>query len=222
MTALEPGRESRPPGDRLDHAVVIALAMAAGALAVAGLTSQRLGVPVALWVAAGGAVPLSLGMLLIAAERGRRVRESERVKRRETATVLAEKLAEARSRSEAQKAAEPAEPAGPAEPVEDVVVVGSVPYPTDEPILSVVPDVVETPEPGPGDAAAPECSSIDRVAQLEETIVDLNRQVDELTRVIRGASRGVRAARPGRHSGPPETPEPKPEPELREMTEEPA
>jgi hypothetical protein len=207
MTALEPGRDSRPPGDRLDHAVVIALAMAAGALAVAGLTSQRLGVPVALWVAAGGAVPLSLGMLLIAAERGRRVRETERVKRRETAAVLAEKLAEARRRAEA---AEPWDaPPVVESPPEAVDVVGSVPYPTDEPLLSLVPESDPDDDgPAPVDAGKPvipECSSIDRVAQLEETIVDLNRQVDELTRVIQGASRGARAARSGRHSGPPET-----------------
>jgi membrane protein implicated in regulation of membrane protease activity len=210
MTALEPGRESRPPGDRLDHAVVVALGLAAAALAVAGLTSQRLGVPVALWVAAGGAVPLSLGMLLIAHERARRVRETERIKRRETAAVLAEKLAEARRRSESIDGAQPI--------IGDDV--SQVPYPTDlppEPVLEVVADpdpesvsqLAEMPE-----DPAPECASIERVAQLEETVVNLNRQVEELAEVIRGAARGVRASRAGRHSGPPE------ENELAQLTEE--
>ena len=188
MTALEPGRDSPPPGDRLDQAVVIALGLTAAVLAIAGITSQRLGIPAALWVAAAGAVPLSLGMLLIAAERGRRGRESERIKRRETAAVLAEKLAEARSRAEFL---------GEAAVAGDEV--GTVPYPTDEPVLELVPDLVEM------EPVAAECSSIDRVAQLEETVVDLNRQLDELTQVIRGASRERPRARAGRHSGPPET-----------------
>lgn len=195
MTALEPRRAGRPQGDRLDHAVVVALGLAAAALAVAGLTSQRLGVPAALWVAAGGAVPLSLGMLLIAAERARRGREGERVKRRETATVLAEKLAEARERAESM------DTSGEKTMVDDV---GPVPYPTDEPfqpVLEVVPDLIADDDPEP---AVPECLSINRVAQLEETVVDLNRQVDELTKVVRGATGQRRSARAGRHSGPPE------------------
>jgi ubiquinone biosynthesis protein UbiJ len=189
MTALEPRNQTRPPGDRLDQAVVVALGLAACALALAGLTSQRLGVPAALWVAAGGAVPLSLGMVLILHERGRQSRERERVKRRETAAILAEKLEQARQRAAAQPVGETiappvadnAEARGPGDGAEGM---------RSEPETVVVPRELER--------------SLERVAQLEETVIDLNRQVSELQRVIQGTPRGARGSRAGRHSGPPE------------------
>jgi hypothetical protein len=192
MTALEPLRESQPPGDRLDHAVVVALGLAACALTAAGFTSQRLGVPAALWVAAGGAVPLSLGLVLLLHERSHRFRDGERVRRRETAAILAEKLEQARQRAVAQSEAEPAATGMPPSTSVKLPVEATDTFP--DPAVDFVAETSVELE-----------RSLKRVAQLEETVIDLNRQVGELQKVIQGASHGARsAARAGRHSGVPE------------------